>query len=74
MPDPPRDPAVVDEFLRMHNLDRVPEGYEVHHIVPLYAGGADTPENLILVKVEDHHAIHYELDEMYREKNGFPVT
>lgn len=35
-------------FTEMRNLDRVPEGYEAHHIVLLYVGGADTPENLIL--------------------------
>lgn len=73
VPDPPRDPDVVKEFLRMHGLDEVPDGYEVHHIVPLYAGGADGVDNLILVKVEDHYAIHHELDRMYHDEKGFPV-
>ncbi|MCL6558423.1 MAG: HNH endonuclease [Firmicutes bacterium] len=66
--DPPRNPAAVEEFLRQHGLDRVPEGYEVHHIVPLYAGGADSPDNMILVKVVDHDAIHQQLDAVYRQR------
>lgn len=44
-------------FLEMHGYDGVPEGYEVHHIVPLSEGGADSPQNMILVTEEDHEVI-----------------
>ena len=38
-------------------IEYAPEGYEVHHIVPLSEGGADTPENMILVKEDLHDEI-----------------
>ena len=41
----------------LHGFDGVPEGYEVHHVVPLSEGGADTPDNMILVSEADHAAI-----------------
>ena len=52
-----RDMAARDSFLRSHGYDSVPEGYEVHHIVPLSEGGADDPDNMILVSEEDHESI-----------------
>ena len=52
-----RDIAARDSFLRAHGFDSVPEGYEVHHIVPLCEGGADEPDNMILVTEEDHDSI-----------------
>ena len=33
---------------------RVPEGYEVDHVIPLFAGGADSPSNMQLLTKEDH--------------------
>lgn len=33
---------------------KVPSGYEVDYIVPLYAGGADLPSNMQLLTKEDH--------------------
>lgn len=33
---------------------RVPEGYEVDHKIPLYAGGADSPSNMQLLTKEKH--------------------
>ena len=33
---------------------RVPEGYEVDHITPLYAGGPDDIENMQLLTKEEH--------------------
>jgi hypothetical protein len=35
-------------------------GWEVHHHVPLYCCGPDTPENMRWIRVEDHDAIHTE--------------
>ncbi len=52
-----RDTAARDRFLHMHDLNSVPDGYEVHHIVPICEGGADTPENMILVREEEHARI-----------------
>lgn len=51
---PARDRAQVRAFLRAHGLERTPEGYEVDHIIPLCAGGADSPENMQLLTVEQH--------------------
>lgn len=44
-------------FLRSHGLYSVPEGYEVHHIMPLSEGGADFHKNMILVTTEQHDII-----------------
>ena len=52
-----RDLSARNEFLAQHGFNSVPEGYEVHHIVPLSEGGADTPENMILVKEDLHDEI-----------------
>jgi len=52
-----RSIAARNEFLAAHGYDSVPDGYEVHHIVPLSEGGADTPDNMILLSEEDHDAV-----------------
>ena len=39
---PARDRAQVRAFLRAQGLERTPEGYEVDHIIPLCAGGAES--------------------------------
>ena len=65
-----RDMAARDSFLRSHGFDSVPEGYEVHHIVPLSEGGADTPDNMILVSEEDHDAITAAHAEFYGWRKG----
>ena len=40
-------------------------GYEVHHIVPLSEGGADTPDNMILLTEDDHAEITAEHGRFY---------
>ncbi|WP_202108724.1 HNH endonuclease signature motif containing protein [Succinivibrio dextrinosolvens] len=52
-----RDMTARNAFLKMHGLDSVPEGYEVHHIIPLCEGGADSPENMVLIKESQHDLI-----------------
>lgn len=42
------------DFLAQHDLERIPAGWEIHHVVPLSEGGADTPENMVLLRAEDH--------------------
>ena len=44
-------------FLAAHDLAAVPEGYELHHIIPLSEGGADDPRNMILLREDTHDAI-----------------
>lgn len=53
-PAPARDRAQVRAFLRQQGLDAVPEGYHVDHIIPLCAGGADSPENMQLLPIDVH--------------------
>ena len=55
--DAVRDPGVRAEFLAQHGYDELPEGYEVHHIQPISEGGADSPENMILVSEAEHDEI-----------------
>ena len=52
-----RSIAARNEFLAAHGYDSVPDGYEVHHIVPLSEGGTDTPDNMILLSEEDHDTV-----------------
>lgn len=52
-----RSPLVRQEFLERHGLEEVPPGYEIHHIVPLSEGGADAPENMIILPEDAHKAI-----------------
>ena len=52
-----RDTAARIRFLKSHGFDSVPEGYEIHHIVPVCEGGADAPENMILIEKEKHDII-----------------
>ena len=49
-----RSPAVRAEFLEMHGMTEVPDGWEVHHVVPLSEGGADSVENMVLLREQDH--------------------
>ncbi|MGO5129794.1 HNH endonuclease signature motif containing protein [Mitsuokella jalaludinii] len=42
------------DFLAQHDLERIPAGWEIHHVVPLSEGGADTPDNMVLLRAEDH--------------------
>jgi len=52
-----RDLSARNEFLALHGYSSIPEGYEVHHIVPLCEGGADSPDNMVLIREEDHEQI-----------------
>lgn len=42
------------------NIGPIPDGFEIHHIVPIYEGGTNELSNLIAVSVEDHRKIHHE--------------
>lgn len=49
-----RDAGAREAFLAEHGFSEVPDGWEVHHIVPLSEGGADEPSNMILLREHDH--------------------
>lgn len=53
-PKPTRSMAQRQAFLRSQDLKRVPKGYQVDHIIPLCAGGADHPSNMQLLSIEEH--------------------
>lgn len=44
-------------FLHSLGYDSVPDGFEVHHVVPLCQGGLDTPSNMVLISESDHDFI-----------------
>lgn len=54
-------------YERHHNITLPPE-MEVHHIVPVHAGGSDDPSNLIALTKEDHKKEHLK---RYLETNDF---
>ena len=49
-----RHPDIRADFLASHGFSETPIGWEVHHIVPLSEGGADSPDNMILLREQDH--------------------
>jgi hypothetical protein len=51
-----RSQSAKDKFLKQHGYSKVPAGYEVDHIIPLYAGGKDEPSNMELLTKAHHHA------------------
>ena len=51
-----RSATVRAEFLHAHGIEDT-EGWQVHHIQPISAGGADTPENMVLVDADTHAEI-----------------
>ena len=60
-----RDDAARTEFLQMHGFTAAPPGYEVHHVVPLSEGGADSPDNMVLLRAEDHDWITMQHERFY---------
>jgi hypothetical protein len=42
------------EYLKSIGKDSLPEGYQIDHKVPLYAGGCDCPENMQLLTTQEH--------------------
>ena len=51
-----RDPVARAEFLNAHNIEDL-DGNQVHHIVPLSEGGADHPNNMVVINPDDHAKI-----------------
>lgn len=57
--------AARTAFLKSHGFDEIPAGYDVHHIVPISQGGADTPDNMVLISEDDHNRITAEHGRFY---------
>jgi len=51
-----RNMSARHNFLKDRGMSKVPKGYQVDHIKPLYAGGADKPSNMQLLKIDEHRA------------------
>lgn len=49
-----RSAANKTKFLKSIGLKKVPEGYEIDHIIPLTEGGTDDPSNMQLLTIEEH--------------------
>lgn len=60
-----RDIGARDEYLKLIGFDSVPDGYEVHHIIPLSEGGTDDPSNMVLLSESDHSQITKEHRDFY---------
>lgn len=51
-----RSEQAKKDFLKSKRLTRIPNGYQIDHIVPLSMGGSDTPSNMQLITIAEHHA------------------
>lgn len=60
-----RSLAARNEFLHENGYNSCPEGYEVHHVIPLSEGGADAPDNMILLSEDDHDKVTAEHARFY---------
>ena len=49
-----RKEETVQAFLAKYGYHGIPIGYEIHHIVPLSQGGADSIKNMIMLSIEEH--------------------
>lgn len=54
--DVERSAATRAEFLAAHGIEDA-QGWEVHHVQPVSAGGEDAVENMVLISPEDHDAV-----------------
>ena len=52
-----RDIGLRNEFLESIGYTSLPEGYEVHHVIPLSEGGPDDISNMVLLTEEEHAQI-----------------
>ena len=50
-----RSESAKVEFLRRHNMNHIPPGMQIDHIIPLFAGGSDSPDNMQFLSVAEHH-------------------
>jgi len=51
-----RSESAKELFLKSRGYKDVPPGYEMDHIIPLYAGGRDDPSNMQLLTTSQHRA------------------
>lgn len=65
-----RSLAVRNQFLADHGYVCVPDGFEVHHIVPVSQGGSDSTDNMILIDKEQHDQITSAHREFYGWNRG----
>ena len=71
-----RNKSVMDSVMAIYG-DRCvncgsTEEIEFHHIVPLYVGGTNRPENIVPLCASCHHAMHYgiRIDEHMRRRKA----
>lgn len=62
-----RDKKTRKLYEQYHNV-KLDKNMEVHHVVPVYAGGTDDIDNLIAVTKEEHANLHLK---RYEEKGDF---
>ncbi len=61
-----RNPETITTFRERYGYECIPDGYEVHHIVPIAQGGADVVENMILLTKEDHEKVTNKHKEVFK--------
>ena len=49
-----RSQSAKREFLREKGLKKIPNGMNIDHIIPLFAGGCDCPANMQLISISEH--------------------
>jgi hypothetical protein len=60
-----RDAGMSSKDIALMKNGRVPDGYQVHHMLPLDDGGTNATDNLVLIKNEPDHKLitRYQIDQ-----------
>lgn len=52
-----KESGLSDTQIKQISNGKVPDGYQIHHKLPIDDGGTNLPENLILIKNEPYHKV-----------------
>lgn len=64
--------VMINRMLERTSIGHTPDGYNTHHITPLFFGGSNAFENLILIPKGNHYNLHGTVEHYGIDKH-FPL-